>query len=149
MKQSRGLNGDLKTKQKKKKKKNTSSAASDVSLNCLCRSVCPKSKGKQGFRTLISLVPAALDQREYVHLIGTTKLSYPNGLLKYTVRRERRFWILKVPITTAADDIWIFLKEVSLDNSCESIHMKCQDISLKKNSKKNVNVVYYKIRLTL
>ena len=50
---------------------------------------------------------------------------------------------LKVPITTAADDIFFFFfffsEKISLDISCESIHIKCQDLFSLKNKKKIKN----------
>ena len=51
--------------------------------------------------------------------------------------------ILKAPVTTAADDNFLYIfffifQRKHLDISCESIHMKCQDLfSLKNNKKKN------------
>ena len=70
---------------------------------------------------------------------------------------------LKAPITTAADDIFfisfyfiylfiLFFREKSLDISCETIHMKYQDLfsmKKKKKKKKKKDVVCYTFFLAL
>ena len=60
---------------------------------------------------------------------------------------------LKGPVTTAADDNFLFIylffsEKTSLDLSCKSsawhtIHIKCQDLFSLKNKKINSNVVCY------
>ena len=71
---------------------------------------------------------------------GKCKVSRYLGLL-YSTYKIKYILTLKVPITTAADDIFLFIyffyfsEKRSLDISCESILMKCQDLFSLKNKK--------------